>query len=368
MYRVLFLTFHDKRYSRSAALFETLSSSKNYLVLDLWVEKPRFRNMIQLRREILQNTTEDTQIIVMSPCHVLVPYLKCLVRRRIVLDAGWPLSDSSRIRRSSSLNRKMRDRIVDLLAFSLADIVLLESEAQVARQKKKKYLNASKIFCSYTNVDVTRFGPGTFRILSSDKKGKGEENFEKVEKPVAFFRGKYNEEAGIEFIQSVFQTNEKWEFVLACPDLPKTFVRSSNIVYFEEYLKDDDLALLYEKADLCIGQFGNEDRIDYSIAHKVFESAFFEKSMICSDSKAVKEIFTDQSFFFCDKESFVETLEKIYSAWKMDKGLLKKSGVCAKREWAFKCSQSAFEKNFTEILVQGSAHRSLHGRFHNFRH
>ena len=91
-----------------------------------------FGEVFQYRKS-LRKTPNHKTIIVMSPSHKLVIFLKFLPNTTVVLDAGWSLTESSVARKKSRRRniRIIKNYCIDLLAFQLANLVLLESQHQM---------------------------------------------------------------------------------------------------------------------------------------------------------------------------------------------------------------------------------------------
>ena len=93
----VFITFVDPDYSRSGVyLNQFIEEKETYKLVQLknngkslFFQLLRYQKIIRDKKAIL---------IVMSPCSLLVPLLKLISSRPIVLDAGWPLTDSLLVR------------------------------------------------------------------------------------------------------------------------------------------------------------------------------------------------------------------------------------------------------------------------------
>jgi len=89
--------------------------------------------MAEMKKIVKDFYSKDAIYVIASPSHVLVPYLKLFTRKRIVLDAGWPLYDGViQSRNSYGLFgwRFFFTCFIDFISFHTASTVFLESDSQ----------------------------------------------------------------------------------------------------------------------------------------------------------------------------------------------------------------------------------------------
>jgi len=250
----------------------------------------------QIKEILIQNSTIDA-VIVMSPSHVLVPYLKFLHKGLIILDAGWPLSDSIDSRTNplfTRIGKKAKVFFVDLLAFRLSDIVYLESKQQVEYSSKKFLVSKKKLKVRLTGS------------LEKSQSSKYQDSWESIHekclncRPVVF-RGKYNEEAGLELLAKVAELlDPSVHLIVLCPTLPETinFPQRQNITVIKEFLPQHELEMVLTHAKLMIGQLGQSRRLNRTIPHKFFEAARLGIPYLTPATEAIQEIANEESIFF----------------------------------------------------------------------
>jgi hypothetical protein len=97
--QLIFLSFYDEKYSRSAVLLNANDSrfQKNFYRLS--------SNSIGILREFMKiiksQKGQIAAVVVMSPSHKVVPIIRFFCRYPLILDAGWPLTDGNASRRGS---------------------------------------------------------------------------------------------------------------------------------------------------------------------------------------------------------------------------------------------------------------------------
>lgn len=190
---VYFLSFVGSKYSRSGTVLNSKSKALNrkYLHLDSGIEGV-IRSILKRRLEL----KEADALVVMSPCQMIAPIVRILLRKTVILDAGWPLTDGvlSRGVKFSNLHRLASIFLVDFLAFHTSNLILLESEAQVKRCRRIFLLSKRKCSVQYTGLDESKFD-----VLES--KSELVKNLEvkinSIDNPlIVIFRGKVNNESG----------------------------------------------------------------------------------------------------------------------------------------------------------------------------
>lgn len=290
MKRILFVSLLADNYSRSAVLKSSLEKSPDFEVKYYRIPSSTFMGIFRYLAFLLITGRQNDIIIIMSPGHILVPITKIVFCGIVILDAGWPLSDSSEIRKGKKSLTFFKDNLIDRFCMRIADLVILESERQKESLRKRNFRFSNEPKVIYTGVLDKFFQK---REMSQSSK------VEKTGKLRVIFRGKYNKEAGLEFIQSIFESRlNRFDLVICCSNLPGDFVRLPNVIYHEGFLHAHKIATFIRESDLALGQFGCERRIERSIPHKIFEYASHGIPVVCMDGSASGEIFSEREFFY----------------------------------------------------------------------
>lgn len=134
---MIFISYLDTSYSRSSVYLDdaiTRSFTKIFLKINLPLYSA-FKELLNLRHFLCDL---NTVIVVMNPCHAFVPIIRLMTKQPIILDAGWPLSDSQKIELKvmSRIFNVMKNYLLDFIAFQTATCVLLESNAQINSTSK----------------------------------------------------------------------------------------------------------------------------------------------------------------------------------------------------------------------------------------
>ena len=87
---LVFLTLKGNRFSRTLNFHHGLLRQG---ISSYWVEVDPKRKVRELRNVVNKFRDREAIYVVSSPSHILVPFLRILTRKKIFLDAGWPLHD-----------------------------------------------------------------------------------------------------------------------------------------------------------------------------------------------------------------------------------------------------------------------------------
>lgn len=251
----------------------------------------------------------------MCPSHLLSFICRPLLGRRVFLDAGWLLSDSTQIAGKSTgvieKYRRFQISIVDFLSLHASAFIWFESEEQLNRSIKKFRLNPKKCGISYTGYLECRSRSSERHDLKKDP------NEPRNVPAKLFFRGKYNVEAGLDVLVKVIQNlSSEFNFVVATNISKPKELEVANLSWYSERLSDEDITRIYQESDACIGQLGTNPRLSFTIPHKAFEAAYFNKPYIAKSSPCLDEIFGSQGYIrlvSTDPELIAGELQKRFS-------------------------------------------------------
>jgi len=351
---LIFLSFLDQNYSRSGVLVSGIQTSRF-----VKLPKPGLRLISELIKIRDEGVWNKKILVVMSPAHILVPFIRMIFRNKIVLDSGWPLFDGELSRANQKfkkINPKLAKRyFIDLIVFHLADAIALETEQQVTRTAKIFGLKKHKLFRSFTGFNET---------LELFNETLEFDNFSDFKCPIfkicpacndndnnlVLFRGKFNREAGLEVLAQSTKELESSHliFVIATNSRLDGINFSKKTLIISKFLTETEIAHLYQNSKLSIGQLSDSPRLKYSIPHKAFEAAYFKTPYLTRDSSGIREIFESASdaIFYNPKNDNLSDL--IRGAIEDDKTVLKADSAHLKYSRA--ATQRLIVKNFLEQL------------------
>ena len=343
LHSTLFVSINPRDYSRTA----TILNSNEFSQVKFHQITPKIKSIIKFSKQVRQAGIKT--IVVASPSHILVPFIHVLTKARIVLDAGWPLSDSNftRGRNSKFIILAFKNRIIDFLAFKMANIVFLESHLQKNKCSDKYSRESKKFHVSYTGVDETKYVN-----LQID-----EDYFKSLMLPIGnktiFFRAKINQEAGYEFLGQVsYFLPENISLIICTGGQHINYEFAKNTIILSTWLSAIQLRTLYLKSDLVLGQLSYHQRLSRTIPHKFYEAAYFGKALVTFENLGLLELVDQSEVIFLKSstpEYFAKSIELLFES----PAELSNYGNYLLQKQIKLFSQEKIAKNFLEII---SAH------------
>lgn len=257
---------------------------------DFNVEVIKYKNLKDALKSIIKLQKLENQIdVVMYPSHILVPILKIIRRNFLVLDAGWSLFEGEVISRRKygiCFIRVFKFYLIDFIAAKFSNLIFLESKLQEEFYKKLFFVKKSKCKYLYTGVSESKFEIElepkypTFTVV---------------------FRGKYNNESGLEIIAKVsFLLNYlPIKFLIFSSNLPKNLAFSQNTEIYNYHVNQSELVKSMSKCHLMLGQMQDHPRLSRTIPHKAYESAFLSLPYLTARSKGILELFNESFEIIC---------------------------------------------------------------------
>lgn len=315
--QLIFLSFYERNYSRSAVLINR--DGLTFQKLFYRLSSNSLTALFEFKKITKAHKGQIAAVVVMSPSHKLVPIIRMFCRHPVILDAGWPLIDGSSSRRDSNFRwvsktvyLYLKLLLIDCLSFQLADLVLVETSEQ------RKRLESNFLFKRANfRVSFTGFNESGQLLYSNDNARKvsmiGE--FQSVRTRI-LFRGKINLESGFENLVQAFKLlSEDFEILYVVNRVPPKHVLLPNEKFITEF-NDSDLTFLYQQSDICIGQVSSHERLQWTIPHKAFEAAYFSKPYISADSVGIRELVSEKDIFLLHEttpEAISQAIIKIAS-------------------------------------------------------
>lgn len=344
-----FLSFIDPDYSRSSTLlnFQSEQIEKKYIQVSSRLIKLT-SDLIRLRKELKDNSV----IVIMSPAHKVTFLAKLITGKKVILDAGWPLTDGviSRGHKKTEILKLVKSYILDFASFHSADLILTESASQSERIRKMYLLPGKRIEVSYTGLNEKAFTLTNQESL----KVQNLKSHLKLNPDVitVLFRGKINNESGIDTIISSAQALTKEANFIFLTGRDNILKDLSPNCYQLSDVSGGEMAQIYALADVALGQISNHQRLKYTIPHKAFEAGYFGKCYLTPKSLGVLEIFDQDECYFLNEVSTEELISCIRALAKPTLRVEFESNIS--KTYQEKISQRVINTNFERILLRYS--------------
>jgi len=342
-----FVSFVGPDYSRSSTLlnFKTSSLTKHYVHLNSrWAQM--LRSFLKMRKTL----TDKSVLVVMSPSHKATFPAKVITRKRIILDAGWPLTDGvlSRGITFIKIPKLVKSFLLDLVSFHFADVILVESHAQLERIHRIFGIPMNRIRVSFTGVNENSFS--MFNVETPTIFKFKDDSHCCSQKINVIFRGRINKESGIENILAaakILETEANFFLVTGRNRILKNI--SSNCFLYSN-ISQSEIADIYKNSDIALGQISHHRRLRYTIPHKAFEAGYFGKPYISTRTPGILELYSEESVYFIEDDS----IDSLVAAIRKFKDLSIRTMYQSKIRERYKqtASQRILNSNFEKIIFE----------------
>jgi glycosyltransferase involved in cell wall biosynthesis len=340
--KLLFLSYESSHYSRTGVFLSGLSGDDLRYIK---IPKGLLKSISSLRMISSDKKLGQHKIVVMSPSHLLVILTRIVLRRKIVFDAGWSLSESTKTQLTGvgSIFQLSKSYIVDFLSFHLADQVILESPEQIKYVSRNFGLQKRKLNSIYTGFNEILVS--SIRIR---KKNSRNNEFQ------VLFRGKLNREAGFDTLAKVTRILEdkpiKFHIQTNAPI--EHFGFSKSTTTSSRHISALEISRLYATADLCLGQFSKKPRLNRTIPHKAFESFYYGKCYLSLKTPPMVNLMCNHEIAILveisDAEKIAETIEYL----SRNRKEVDKIGVNASNFYKSRLSQEVLSSQFLRVCTK----------------
>lgn len=295
-----------------------------------------------------QGIKNDYDVMVIGyPGHVVVPFAKLISKKKVIADLLGSIYDAEISSHRSSLWKKIETRLADFMAVKFADKILLESEAQ-KKFFTKKFEKSDKYEVVYTGADE-KLSQKSVRPKSV------------ADKFAVLFRGKLTPESGIMHIlkaAEILENNKNIFFRIIGSgyllDQVKKFLHQHdlpNLELISQYLPDDELITIMKDANLMLGQFGNNPRLNRTIPHKAFEAFALGIPYLTGDGLAIREIVKDGASAFFVPLADSQALAAKIKFLSTQSELLEQVTVCAGNIFKEKFASEPLVERLVKVML-----------------
>lgn len=340
-----FVSYLAAEYSRSGVLLSKIRSIHRNTRFSK-VKRPYVCDIFRL---IHSNKTNKIQeiFVVMSPNQMLVIFLKILGAKRIVLDAGWTLTESAISQNKSRLKvfKLVKNYLIDFFAMHLSNLVLLESTNQIRNVERKFKLPSKKLIRSFTGFN---------EMLYQNTQSRIPHEFAEIQslysKPFIFFRGKNNEESGLEFVSLLSQELKAFRFVIATNSRLEQLSFAENTMLISRHLSNSEIKWIYERATICLGQLSNNKRLQNTIPHKAFEASYFGIPYVTTDTPAMRELLPKSKHAIYIKNLEIGEVGEKITYLMNNQDFLEKTGYDSQRSYNSLASQDVLGRSLLKLV------------------
>ncbi len=290
--RICYFGLYDQDFSRNRIYIRGLREN-GIEVIECQDRSKGFWKYVRLYKKHKALKDSYDVMIVGYPGYIIVPFARLISRKPVVFDALCSFYEAQILSRNAYRGAPFRvtyTRVIDWLANTFAQLILLETEAQKEYYVKTLGVPENKCAVIYTGVDDETF--------FYDPK------VAKHEKFTVLFRGRLMSEAGVKYIVEAARILKDkdiyfeiigfgWGRVMTEVSAQVKSLALPNLNFIPKSLPFEELRMRMLQCHVSLGQFELHDRIQRTIPHKAFESMAMKLPYITADAKAVKEIIKD---------------------------------------------------------------------------
>lgn len=340
--KIIFLTITDSGYSRSWTLYNGLRQIGKEVNFEKVDTKNLIRNLLAIKKKYEKNSV----YIIMSPSQVLVPLSRLIFGRRLVLDAGWSLFEGTTISRGHHGFFgwiAAKNYLIDLTASHLSRLVILESCLQRDYYRRLFFLPKRKCTVIYTGLDEREFDSAESKDLLGGMN---------LNRKVVLFRGKFNPEAGLDVLAKATHEIREPEilFWVVAPGISSKIEFSQNTIIDTKYYSKKEIAAMNSLCDLSLGQLSAHPRLNRTIPHKAFESAYLGVPYLSARNDGILELFEEGFDIECfEPGNSFDLASKIRLLLENDT-YRKRLGENMKHKYNMVCEQTFLAEELLKIL------------------
>lgn len=343
--RVCYMGIAGAEFSRTKVYIQGLRA-QGVGVVECFDDSRGLRKFVRLWRKHSAVRNSYDVLIIGNPSYILVPFARLLTRRPILFDAGWPLYEgvvSSRGAYGSNPLGRAYIWCIDRLAAACADLITLETEAQIRAYTKLLRISDTKCRVLYTGCDETTF----FAEPPVDKRA----TF------TAVFRGKANPEAGVETVIDAGRLLEKdgIDLIVYSPKFSPNVTVMSNVRVVADFLPQEELRQRMLECHVSLGQISTHERLENTIPHKAFESLAMGLPYISVRTRATEELLEHKKNAYFIEDANAETLAEAVRTLRKDPVLLQGIREGALRTYREKAAQSVLATRLLGYLRELAA-------------
>lgn len=291
--KVCYFGIYDREYSRNKILISGLKQN-DVEVFECISNKTGLSKYLDLIKKHRALKGNYDVMVVGYPGFQAMILAKFLTSKPIIFDAFVSIYDSMVLDRAQVKKNSLRALYfwyLDKLSLTLADIVLFDTNEHINFVSKEFKIKANKFRRIFVGADTNIFYPkekketGIFKVLFYG-------HFIPLQGVDSIVRAaKLLEEKKDIFFEIIGDGQEKEKIVQLSKNLNIENVNFIGNVSLEE------LSRKISEANVCLGIFGSTEKAKRVIPNKVYECVAIAKPVITSDTRAVREIFTEEELF-----------------------------------------------------------------------
>lgn len=348
--KILFISGESSFYTRNAVILKGLRENNVDVIECTSSEKSYFfRYLISIYKYILNINKNFDVIFVGFFGQPLVPLMKILSRKPLVLDAFLSAYDTMCFDRKRFHPNSIFGKffwLLDWLPCRLADKVILDTSEHI------------EFFVNTFSLDKHKFNP--IFVGADDSIFYPQVNNHNTNTFNVFYYGTFHPLQGVEYIiqaAKILESEESIKFCVVGRGIDYSKVRSLakqleiKNIEFIDWIPYVELPSKIATADICLGgHFSNIDKSKRVIAGKTFQFIAMKKPVIVGDNPANRELFKNRKNALLVEHANPDALASAILELKDDLGLRSKIAEEGYRTFNEMCTSKVIGKQIAEYI------------------
>ncbi|MCK4386495.1 MAG: glycosyltransferase [Candidatus Pacebacteria bacterium] len=300
---ICFFGRYDPNYSRNRILKRGLEQN-GVKIIECRTELKRVVKYFDLIKKHWKIRKEYDVLLVAFPGWHAMILSKFLTRKPIIFDIFLSVYDSTVFDRKNTEPNSIKARyfwFLDWLACKLADKVLLDTNEHIKYFVQEFGIEKEKFARVLVGTDERVFSPI--------------ENLKNNGKFTIHFHGTNISLQGIKYILESAKLLEKYpdiQFNIIGTNIKREYQNNEyKNINFTDNVPYKKLPMQIAQTDVCLGIFGDTDKVQRVIPNKVYECIACHKPVITADTSAIRELFDESDLMLIPTANSQELVKAI---------------------------------------------------------
>jgi glycosyltransferase involved in cell wall biosynthesis len=344
--KILYVAGREVTYSRTHNVLKALQK-QNFSVIGCFPPDRSFKHYPKLIRRAIRHRRHCDVLLVGFYGQLLLPVLRIFFRQPILFDMYIATSDTMVFDRGVAKPGSPRAKIYrmsDKLSCRLSQKIILETHDHIADFAFKFGIPDDKFKRIFLTVDDELIYP------KSQQK--------KTDKFLVHFHGEFAPFHGVKYILQAAsllrQANVAFQIVgkgiTYAADRRLAAELELDNVRFHDPVPYTELADLMAQADLCLGIFGDNDRMLRVTTNKVVEALAMARPLITGRNEPVQELVTHRHSAYLVERANPPALAAAILELKNDAALRKRVAENGYRVFSQNCTLEVFGNELKEVI------------------
>jgi len=351
--RILFVAGRELSYSRTHIVYHALLA-QGYEVVGCFPPDRSFKHYPGLIWRAVRAARSCDLVLVGFYGQIILPFIRLFTRKPLLFDMYITTLDTMVYDRGKAKPGSLMARLYgfsDWFTYKLADLTVLETRAHIDWFCEVFKVPAGKMRRIFLAVDETQIYP----LPAQREEGRF----------LVHFHGEYAPFHGIKYIlRAAHLLREERDIIFQIVgkgityDQDRALARELGLdnVRFYDTVPYAELAQMMARADLCLGIFGDNDRVLRVTTNKVVEAIAMGRPLVTARNEPVQELLTHGESAWLIERADPHALAEAILTLRADPALRERLGMEGHRVFQNHCTMPRLGEEFAAIIEEMTAH------------